>query len=95
VTPPSRSTYVDAEQIAANAAPRTRSRRSMGCWCLEGFGERGSEGKIAAIRYARERGIPFFGICLGMQMAVCEYARGVAGIRERPQREFDPNLEAR
>ncbi|MCY0902143.1 MAG: CTP synthase [Firmicutes bacterium] len=44
-----------------------------------GFGDRGIEGKIVAIRYARERGVPFFGICLGMQMAVVEYARGVMG----------------
>ena len=48
-----------------------------------GFGERGTEGKIAAIQYARENKVPFFGICLGMQMAVVEYARNVAGSRER------------
>ena len=48
-----------------------------------GFGDRGSEGKIAAIRYARENGIPFFGICLGMQMAVVEFARNVCGLAGR------------
>ncbi len=47
-----------------------------------GFGARGTEGKVAAIRYARERGIPFFGICFGMQLAVVEFARSVCGIRE-------------
>ena len=45
-----------------------------------GFGDRGIEGKIAAIRYAREKEIPFFGICLGMQVAVIEYARSWLGL---------------
>ena len=54
-----------------------------------GFGERGTEGKIAAIRYARERGVPFFGICLGMQLAVVEFARDVAGIARANSSEFD------
>ncbi len=49
-----------------------------------GFGERGIEGKIEAIRFARERGIPFFGICLGMQCAVIEFARNVVALRRRP-----------
>ena len=56
-----------------------------------GFGERGLEGKIKAIRYARENGIPFFGICLGMQMAVIEYARNVLGIADATSREVEPN----
>ncbi|HXG50332.1 MAG TPA: CTP synthase [candidate division Zixibacteria bacterium] len=55
-----------------------------------GFGDRGSEGKIEAIRYARERGIPFFGICLGMQMAVVEFARNVCGLAGANSSEFDP-----
>jgi CTP synthase len=55
-----------------------------------GFGERGSEGKIAAIRHARERGVPFFGICLGMQMMVVEFARHVAGLERANSTEFDP-----
>src|SRR3546814_9310516 len=46
-----------------------------------GFGERGSEGKIASVRFARERNVPFFGICLGMQMACIEAARNTSGIR--------------
>jgi CTP synthase len=54
-----------------------------------GFGDRGSEGKIAAIRYARENQIPFFGICLGMQMAVVEFARNVCGLDAANSSEFD------
>ena len=54
-----------------------------------GFGERGTEGKIAAIRHARENGVPFFGICLGMQLAVVEYARNVCGLSGAMSREFD------
>ena len=56
-----------------------------------GFGERGVEGKIAAIRYARENGVPFFGICLGMQLAVVEFARSVLGLPTAHSREFDPH----
>ena len=56
-----------------------------------GFGDRGSEGKIEAIRYARERQIPFFGICLGMQMAAVEFARNVCGLAGANSTEFDPN----
>jgi len=54
-----------------------------------GFGERGVEGKIAAIRYAREKGVPFFGICLGMQCAVIEFARHVCGLAGAHSTEFD------
>ncbi len=54
-----------------------------------GFGERGVEGKIAAIRYARERQIPFFGICYGMQLASIEFAQNVCGIKDASSREFD------
>lgn len=55
-----------------------------------GFGDRGIEGKIAAARYARERRLPFFGICLGMQIAVIEFARNVAGLAGANSTEFDP-----
>lgn len=56
-----------------------------------GFGERGTESKIQAIRYAREKGIPFLGICLGMQLAVIEFARNVAGIADADSMEFNEN----
>jgi CTP synthase len=56
-----------------------------------GFGERGIEGKIDAVKYVRENGIPFFGICLGMQMAVIEYARNVLGWNDAHSTEMDPN----
>ncbi|PCJ95797.1 MAG: CTP synthetase [Hyphomicrobiales bacterium] len=58
-----------------------------------GFGERGTEGKIAAARFARERNIPYFGICLGMQMAVIEAARNLAGIEKASSSEFGPTDE--
>ncbi len=58
-----------------------------------GFGERGSEGKISAARYARLRGVPYFGICFGMQMAVIEVARDLAGIEEASSTEFGPTPE--
>ncbi|RSK40548.1 CTP synthase [Mangrovimonas spongiae] len=56
-----------------------------------GFGERGIEGKIEAVRYVRENNIPFFGICLGMQMAVIEYARNVLKLQDANSTEMDPN----
>jgi CTP synthase len=58
-----------------------------------GFGDRGTEGKIAAIGYARENGIPFFGICLGMQLAVVEYARHVANLPGANSSEFDKDTQ--
>jgi CTP synthase len=56
-----------------------------------GFGDRGIEGKIEAIRYAREQKVPFLGICLGMQLASIEFARNVVGLKEAHSAEFDPN----
>jgi CTP synthase len=58
-----------------------------------GFGERGAEGKIAAVRYARERKVPYFGICFGMQMAVIEAARNLCGIARANSTEFGPTPE--
>ncbi len=58
-----------------------------------GFGERGIEGKVEAIRFARERGIPFFGICLGMQCAVIEFARNVVGLADANSTEFSKDTE--
>ncbi|MBV1900731.1 MAG: CTP synthase [Kordiimonadaceae bacterium] len=54
-----------------------------------GFGKRGSEGKIAVAKFARERGVPYFGICLGMQMATVEVARNLAGVKDAGSTEFD------
>src|SRR4051794_4983003 len=56
-----------------------------------GFGHRGIEGKIIAVKYARENGLPFFGICLGMQMAVIEFGRNVLGLTDAHSTEMDPN----
>src|SRR4051812_30740880 len=56
-----------------------------------GFGHRGIEGKITAVKYARENGLPFFGICLGMQMAVIEFARNVLGLAEAHSTEMNPS----
>jgi CTP synthase len=56
-----------------------------------GFGHRGVEGKITAVKYARENGLPFFGICLGMQMAVIEFARNVLGLKDAHSTEMDPD----
>jgi len=56
-----------------------------------GFGHRGIEGKIIAVKYARENGLPFFGICLGMQMAVIEYGRNVLGLADAHSTEMDPH----
>jgi CTP synthase len=55
-----------------------------------GFGKRGIEGKIVAAQYARENGVPYLGICLGMQIATIEYARHVAGLPDANSTEFDP-----
>jgi CTP synthase len=56
-----------------------------------GFGHRGIEGKIMAVKYAREKGLPFFGICLGMQMAVIEFGRNVLGLADAHSTEMDPH----
>src|SRR3954469_3100944 len=56
-----------------------------------GFGHRGIEGKIVAVKYAREKGLPFFGICLGMQMAVIEFGRNILGLADAHSTEMDPH----
>jgi CTP synthase len=60
-----------------------------------GFGKRGIEGMIKAVRYARERKVPYFGICLGMQMMVVEYARHMCGLSDANSTEFDPGTQHR
>ncbi len=81
--------WIDAELFAGSDAEISAALEPMdGILVPGGFGERGSEGKIAAVRFARERGIPFFGICLGMQMACIEGARHTAGIADATSTEF-------
>ena len=77
----------DGEDLAARLEPL------HGILVPGGFGERGSEGKIASVRFARERGVPFFGICLGMQMACIEGARNTSGIAAASSTEFGPTEE--
>ena len=81
--------YVNAEEIESGNWPREVFEVD-GLLVPIGFGQRGTEGKIRAIRYAREHQVPFFGICLGMQCMVIEYARNVCGIAEATSSEFDP-----
>ena len=78
--------WVDAEDPAL----AERLGQADGILVPGGFGGRGIEGKIQAVRYARERGVPFLGICLGMQVAVIEFARHVAGMAGANSSEFDP-----
>ena len=79
--------YIDSEALERHGVSDTFDDVD-GILVPGGFGKRGSEGKIAAIRYARENKIPFFGICLGMQMAVVEFSRHVCGIEDAHSAEF-------
>jgi len=80
--------YVDSERIETEG---TKLIEGMdGILVPGGFGERGIEGKIRAVNYARTHGIPYLGICLGMQVAVIEYARNVAGMNNAHSTEFNP-----
>lgn len=82
--------YVDSEELnAQNVADKLGAFDAI--LVPGGFGDRGTEGKIQAIRYARESGIPFFGICLGMQLAVIEFARHVCGVKAASSEEFLPD----
>jgi len=82
--------FIDSETITPeNCAEKLAA--ADGILVPGGFGSRGVEGKISAVRYAREKRVPFFGICLGMQIAVIEFARHVAGIPAAQSGEFDPD----
>lgn len=81
--------YIDSEEIERSGTSG-RLDHLDAVLVPGGFGDRGVEGKILAIRYARENKIPFFGICLGMQLAVVEFARNVAGLTSASSSEFDP-----
>ncbi|HEX3527122.1 MAG TPA: CTP synthase [Thermoanaerobaculia bacterium] len=84
--------YVDAEELEGHNWPHAIFDVDALLVPI-GFGHRGTEGKIRAIRYAREHKVPFFGICLGMQCTVIEYARNVCGIKDATSSEFDPETE--
>ena len=81
-------TYVNSEKITAENVGETLGRMA-GILVAPGFGNRGIEGKIEAVRYAREHKVPFFGICLGMQSAVIEFARNVLGIKDAHSSEME------
>jgi CTP synthase len=79
--------YVDSEKLNQKNA-KVLLADAQGILVPGGFGTRGVEGKIAAIQFAREKKIPFFGICFGMQLAAIEFARNVCGIKDATSREF-------
>ena len=81
--------YIHSEFITQDNVPEKLAGLD-GLLVAPGFGHRGIEGKITAVKYAREKGLPFFGICLGMQMAVIEFARNILGIRNAHSTEMDP-----
>lgn len=83
--------YVDAETLTPATAAQLSNYDAI--LVPGGFGQRGVEGKIIAVQYAREHGIPYLGICLGMQVATIEYARHVAGLAGANSTEFEPGCE--
>ena len=83
--------YIDSEEIEANGTAGLAKYDAI--LVPGGFGKRGVEGKIAAARFARENKIPYLGICLGMQVALIEYARNVAGLTNSNSTEFDAETE--
>ena len=84
--------WIDSEDIEESGAEEIIGDVD-GVLVAGGFGVRGVEGKIAAIRYARENKIPYLGICLGMQLSLIEYARNVLGIKDANSVEFDPKTK--
>ena len=80
-------TYIDSETIETGGIESLKSADAV--LVPGGFGERGIEGKIQAVKYARENKIPYLGICLGMQVAVIEFARDVAGLKDAHSTEFE------
>jgi CTP synthase len=82
--------YIDSETLTLENVERTLGRFDA-ILVPGGFGKRGIEGKICAARFAREGGVPYLGICLGMQVATIEYARHVAGLADANSTEFEPD----
>ncbi|OIN59611.1 CTP synthase [Arsenicibacter rosenii] len=85
--------WIQSETLVDEHHCATVLRELDGVLVAPGFGERGIDGKINAVRFARENGIPFLGICLGMQMAVIEYARNVLGLEEAHSTEMNPETQ--
>src|SRR5271155_5888115 len=94
-----RVTWIEAEGLESKHAGDRQYEEQLagfdGILVPGGFGKRGIEGMLNAIRYARENGVPYFGICLGMQTACIEFARNVCGLRNANSSEFDPAAEHR
>jgi CTP synthase len=86
--------WIESEIFESDATALARLEGVNGILVPGGFGERGAEGKVAAVTFARERKIPFFGICFGMQMAVIEAARNLAGVPGAGSTEFGPCAES-
>jgi CTP synthase len=87
--------WIEAEEIDSPATAERRLRHVDGILVPGGFGKRGIAGMVHAITYAREKKVPFFGICLGMQCATIEYARCAAGLAAADSTEFDPSTPNR
>jgi len=83
--------YIEAEKFEQNPKEIKILRDLDGIFVPYGFGPRGTEGKIMAIKFARENNIPFLGICYGFQLAVIEFARNVCGLKEASSTEINPN----
>lgn len=83
-------TYIEAETLEKNDKAIEALKNYDGIFIPYGFGPRGTDGKIKAIRYARENGIPFLGICYGFQLAVVEFARNTCNLKDANSTEIDP-----
>jgi len=83
-------TYLEAEQLEQDPQCVSELKKFDGVFVPYGFGPRGTEGKIAAIKFARENDVPFLGICYGFQLAVIEFARGACGLKDANSSEINP-----
>lgn len=82
--------WIDSSQFEKHG-PETLLKGHSGILVPGGFGDRGVEGKILAVQYAREHRIPYFGICLGMQVAIIEFCRNICGLEDANSTEFNEN----
>ncbi|EES89630.1 CTP synthase [Helicobacter canadensis] len=85
--------WIDSEELERNQELLKQLKYVDGILVPGGFGERGIKGKMEAIKFARENKIPFLGICLGMQLAILEFARNVLGVKEADSMEFNPKTK--